>query len=290
MGPLALLLILSLLQGLTEYLPVSSSGHLVLARLFLPGGERLPNDATVEVWLHLGTLGAVLVFYRREILNILAGLLGRGPDVAGERRLALYIILGSIPAAIVGLGLEEAIEATFAGPGAAACGLLVTGTFLWASRWLGASQNATAGTGATCAAPGHDGPSSGTALCARLALIIGCAQALAILPGISRSGATIVTALYLGLTIERAAAFSFLLSIPAVGGAAILKLPDLMAQPLEAGAGATAGQLFLALLCTFLVGLAALKLLLRIARSRRLHWFAPYCWTVGCVAAWAALT
>ncbi|MDP6954744.1 MAG: undecaprenyl-diphosphate phosphatase, partial [Planctomycetota bacterium] len=76
MGPLALLLILSLLQGLTEYLPVSSSGHLVLARLFLPGGERLPNDATVEVWLHLGTLGAVLVFYRREILNILAGLLG----------------------------------------------------------------------------------------------------------------------------------------------------------------------------------------------------------------------
>ncbi len=278
MGPLALLLFLALLQGLTEYLPVSSSGHLVLARLFLPGGERLPDDATLEVWLHLGTLGAVLSFYRREIGAMLAGLLGRGSDPAAERRLALLLVLGSIPAAVIGLGLEDTIEAAFAGPGTAACGLLITGCFLWYSRRLSAVTH-----GPTELAPSAERLASAAGFGARVALIIGCAQALAIMPGISRSGATIVTALFLGLSIERAAAFSFLLSIPAAGGAAILKLPDMLSADAAASAPHLS-HLLLALMTAFLVGLAALKLLLGIARSRRLHWFAPYCWIMGALA------
>jgi undecaprenyl-diphosphatase len=279
MGPLALLLVLALLQGLTEYLPVSSSGHLVLARLFLPGGERLPNDATVEVWLHLGTLGSVLLFYRREIIAILSGLMGRGEDPAGQRHLAGLLILGSVPAAVVGLGLEDTLERTFARSGIAAVCFFVTGAFLWYSRRLdpagsSAPEGPHAGSGL--------GGAGGAALTPRVALLIGCAQALAILPGISRSGATIVAALALGLSLNRAAAFSFLLSIPAVGGAAILKLPDMLGASAPAQApGIT--HLVLALVVTFLVGYLALGLLLKIARSRRLHWFAPYCWALGAI-------
>ncbi|RMH03539.1 MAG: undecaprenyl-diphosphate phosphatase [Planctomycetota bacterium] len=271
MGPLALLLLLALLQGLTEFLPVSSSGHLVLARELLPGGDSLPDDASIEVLLHLGTLLAVLLFYRREILALLLGLLGRGSEAGAQRRLLGLLILATLPAAAVGLGLEDRIEQAFSTPMVAAVCLLVTGTGLWWSRRLpgGAVSLTTLGVGA--------------------ALLIGLAQAAAILPGISRSGATIVTGLALGLSIDAAAAFSFLLSIPAILGAAVLKLPDLAAA--EPGAGAPdPTALLLAGATAFLVGFLALAMLLWLLRARRLSWFAPYCWLLGLVGLAAGLT
>lgn len=258
---LALLLLLAALQGLTEFLPVSSSGHLVLARELLPGGDALPEDATVEILLHAGTLIAVLAFYRREVRALAAGLLGLGGDVAGQRRLFGLLVLGSLPAAIVGLGFEERIASIFAHPGFAASALLVTAGFLYWSRRFPAGGR------------GLD------ALDARLALAIGVAQAFAILPGISRSGATIVAGLALGLSMPAAATFSFLLSIPAIGGACVLLAPQL---DLERTGGPAVSAA--AVIASALVGLASLGLLVRLGRARRLWWFAPYCALAGIAA------
>lgn len=269
MGPLALLLLLAVVQGLTEFLPVSSSGHLVLARALLPGGERLPADATIEILLHLGTLIAVLAFYRREVFALAKGVLGLGGEVAAQRRLFGLLLLASLPAGFVGLGLQAPIERVFAHPGFAAGALAVTGGFLWWSRRLPVG-----GAGLEALGP-------------RLALAIGAAQAFAILPGISRSGATIVAGMALGLAVPAAATFSFLLSIPAVGGATALLLPQLELASIG-GAGAAAA----AVAASGLTGLLALGLLVRLGRARRLWCFAPYCWLASAAAlagmAWAA--
>ena len=260
MTPFVLLLFLAVLQGLTEYLPVSSSGHLVLARLLLPGGSEFPEDATLEVVLHLGTLAAVFLFYRKEIWALIQGVLGGGNSPPVQRKLAFYLLLGSLPAAIVGLTLKDSIEATFGTTQVSSLCLLVTGFILWVSKNRGGSRGL-------------------LELGASAAILIGLAQSFAILPGISRSGSTIVAALFLGYRIEAAAAFSFLLSIPAILGAAILKLP----QALEASVPLPAG-IWLATGLAFLVGYFALGLLLRMAQANRLFWFAPYCWSAGLVS------
>ena len=262
MSTLGLLLLLAVVQGLTEYLPVSSSGHLVLARELLPGGEELPQDASVEVVLHLGTLLAVLGFYRREVGRLLLGLLGKGEAPSSQRRLAALLVVGTLPAGLVGLFLQEPIESLFASAVPAAVCLLATGTLLWWSKGL------TAGAGLA-----HQ-------LTTGSALLIGIAQACAILPGISRSGATIVAGMALGLHGSAAAAFSFLLSIPAILGAAVLKLPE----ALEAESAVAVSELAWATLVSFFVGCLALGMLLWLVRARRLAWFAPYCWLVGGIA------
>lgn len=260
MGPLALLLLLAVLQGLTEYLPVSSSGHLVLGRELLPGGEALPEDATVEVLLHLGTLLAVLLFYRREVTDLARGVFGGGEDPARQRRLFGLLVLATLPAVAVGLLGKDAIESAFSTTLVASVCLLVTGTGLWWSR-----RFAGGGRGLFQITVG-------------VALAMGCAQAFAILPGISRSGATIITAMAFGVGVEGAAAFSFLMSIPAILGATVLKLPDMMAE----GAGELGGgALVAAAALSFFVGYLALAMLLWILRAQRLSWFAPYCWLLG---------
>lgn len=265
MGFLGLLLILAAVQGLTEFLPVSSSGHLVLSAALIPGGDALPHDATVETLLHLGTLLAVLVFYRREILALAAGTLGMGGRVAEQRRLFGLLVLGSLPAAVVGLGFERQIEAIFAHPGFSAAALFVTGGLLLWSRRL---------------------PAGGDPLeraDARVALGVGLAQAVAILPGISRSGSTIVAGLALGLSLPAAATFSFLLSIPAVSGAVLLESGEF-----DAASVGGAGNMLAAIAVSAAVGFCALGLLVWIGRARRLWWFAPYCFLAG-AAALAAL-
>ncbi len=260
MGTLALLLILAVIQGLTEFLPVSSSGHLVLARELLPGGEKLSSDATVEVLLHIGTLLAVIVFYRREILQLALGLMGRGSDPLMQRKLFGFLVLGSLPAALIGLTLEKQIGEIFSHPAFAASAILVTGGVLFWSRRLPAN-----------------GPDL-RHLTMRLALVVGIAQAIAILPGISRSGATIVTGMAFGLSMAAAATFSFLLSIPAVLGAIVLKSGDIQAN--SDGLGL---EMLAAVALSAAVGLSSLGLLVRLGRARRLWWFAPYCWLAGVV-------
>lgn len=264
-----LLLVLAVVQGLTEYLPISSSGHLVLIREFFGGGA-LPEDATVEVLLHVGTLLAVLFFYRREIARLCLGVLGGGEDPAGQRHLFLALGVGLLPLFLV-LPVKDWLEENlYTGTLLPSVALLVTGGMLWATRWL----------------PG--GSRDGTNLPWTAAFLVGCAQALAITPGISRSGSTIVAGLALGMSIDGAAAFSFLLSIPAVGGAAFLKA--LEAAGSEGAGGIPPGHAVLAVAVSAVVGWLALGLLLWIARARRLAWFAPYCWLAGLAGVVLTLT
>ncbi|HEX6882010.1 MAG TPA: undecaprenyl-diphosphate phosphatase [Planctomycetota bacterium] len=247
---LGALLVLAVIQGVSEFLPISSDGHLVLAQqlMALPG----PHLA-IDVALHMGTLGAVLLVFRGEAWSVVTR------ARAGERRELLLLVVGSLPAAVVGLGFADQVEGLFSSTRAAAVGLVVTALFLW----FGERARTRAG-GAPARALGW-----------RDALWIGCAQALAILPGVSRSGSTIATAFVRGVAAPEAARFSFLLSIPAVSGAVMLKVPELVR------AGQFGGELLLAVAVTFAVGVLALRVLLAFLGRGAFRWCALYCALLG---------
>ena len=269
-------LILGLVQGLTEFLPVSSSGHLVLGGALL--GVKSPG-AGFEIFAHAGTLLAILLHYRRDLIGMASSAVHLRADEHG--RLLLLVALGSIPAAAVGFGLGSRLEDLFDHPALAAAMLLVTGTFLLLLRL------APAGGGSTRTDPSlaADGtwirPEEGNPVRPRSALVIGIAQAIAILPGISRSGSTIGTALFLGVDRSRAARFSFLLAVPALAGAALLKSIDVVRAPIPEGE-----------LTAWLVGAAAafgsgwlaLRWLLKLVDRGRLDRFGFYCLAVGMIA------
>lgn len=259
---------LGVVQGLTEFLPISSSGHLVAFQQFL--GLRNP-ELLFDVVVHGGTLLAVLLLYGRDLWQIvvesLAAIaeLGRGKGVRSlwERRphirLAAYLLLGTVPAAVAGLLLQETLEQAFGSLLHVGCMLLITGTVLYASRFR--------------KDPGRDLED----LSLRDCLIIGVAQALALLPGISRSGITIATGLFCGLRRDLSARFSFLLSVPGILGANLLQVYELRgtAESIDEG------PLLIGGLTALATGYFALRLLLRIVQRGRLFHFAYYCWTMG---------
>ncbi|MBN1885005.1 MAG: undecaprenyl-diphosphate phosphatase [Candidatus Krumholzibacteriota bacterium] len=263
--PLPTAILLALIQGLTEFLPVSSSGHLVLAEalLGLRGGQA--GGVLFEVAVHAGTLGAVIVVYRRKIGAICSGLAGK---VEEARRGAMgyvgLIVLGSVPAGLVGVFLHDRVTGLFDEPAVAAALLAATGLFLLFSRNRRGSRPI--------------GP--------REAVLIGIAQAAAILPGLSRSGLTITTALLLGAGHAEAAEFSFLLSVPAILGALLLETAG-GAGPAGPGALAT---LAIAAAAAFLSGWGALRLLIGLLRRDRMHRFAWYLLPASAAAlAWLGL-
>ena len=257
---LLFLLFLAVLQGLTEFLPVSSSGHLVLARQLCGSESGFPEDASLEVWLHLGTLSAVLVYYRRRVMALAQGVFGFGADAPEQRRLFLLLLLASVPAGLVGTVFEDSMSKLYASSESVGVALCVTGCVLWASRFL-RPQTKTL-----------------TQITVGAALLIGIVQAVAITPGISRSGFTIVAALALGFEVRAAAAFSFLLSVPAIAGASLLKVPQIFEEGQSAMPTAHLGLSFA---LSAVVGYFALGLLVWMAKNQRLSWFAPYCWIAG---------
>ena len=242
-------ILLAVLQGLTEFLPVSSSGHLALGGMLMrvPGG-----DITFEVVVHLGTLVAVLAVYARDLMELLRGVMKRSRD---SLKLAGLLAAGSVPAALAGMLLSDTVESLFDDPLLVSLMLIVTGTLLFATKYAGKGKKES---------PSLFG-----------AVMIGIAQALAILPGISRSGATISTGLFSGIRRDRAARFSFLLSIPAIAGAAVLKMGDLQ------GCGIPASYLLTGFLVAAVTGYIALKLLLGFLRRGSFHVFSWYCWALG---------
>jgi undecaprenyl-diphosphatase len=249
-------ILLGLLQGLTEFLPVSSSGHLALAKHFF--GIQSPG-VTFEVFVHFGTALAVVLYFRGRIASILQALgrcVVRLQFDAAEVRLALHLVLATVPAALVGYFLAPRIEAAFASPVLVSILLMVTGCILWFSGKLFPGTKA-----------------RGTWLDA---VAIGCAQALAVLPGISRSGSTLTAGLAVGLERRAAAEFAFLLSVPVIFGAAAASLGD----ALEAGL-ASGPALGLGTLAAFLSALPAIALLLKAVTAGKLANFAYYCWAVG---------
>jgi len=263
-------ILLGILQGLTEFLPISSSGHLVLGEhaLGLFSGGR--PDILFEVLLHLGTLLAVLVAYRHDVGELLGALwppVARGLPVEERRRrmrLIAAILVASVPAGVVGLTLKEPITALFGEPRLVACLLFGTALILFIGDRLKQGGRLAEDSG-----PGR-------------ALFIGLAQALAILPGISRSGSTIVAGLAMGLRPVEAARFSFLIMMPAVGGAALLEFRDVLSG--QAAVTLPAGVLLAGFVSSAVVGYLALQWLLIAIRRRSLTLFGCYCLLAGSVA------
>ena len=256
-------ILLAIVQGIAEFLPISSSGHLVILGALM--GE-LTESPTMEVILHAGTLGSILVVYWRRILNLLSS----------DRRVIPLLIIGTLPAVVIGLTIKTQFESILRIPMLAGAMLLVTATML--------------------VVLGRLKPKEGEyqQLSYLGALLIGCFQAVAIMPGISRSGSTILGGRLLGLKNEDSVTFSFLLAIPAICGATILTIKDIVEQmnaaEVASGAGALESpmvqqfpmaQLAVGALVSFLVGIVSLLWLIRWSQSNRLHWFAWWCYPAG---------
>jgi undecaprenyl-diphosphatase len=256
--------LLGLIQGLTEFLPISSSGHLVLGEALL-GGE-LDKSITFEVVVHFGTLCSILIYYHKEIKDILSSLwdLMLNPNQFSNKvstdsniKLTGFILLSMIPALIVGLTLKETIENVFLNPFTVSIMLLVTGAILFSTRFREKFPNNVK---------------------ASSAFVMGLAQAFAILPGISRSGATISLGLYLGIKREEVANFSFLMVIPVIAGAMLLELIAMI----EMGIPMTAfWDLVIGFVTSLVSGYFALKYLIILLRTKGIHPFAWYCWALG---------
>jgi len=251
-------LFLGALQGLTEFLPVSSSGHLVLFQQFIEIGT---DHVLFDLVLHVGTLIPVLWFYRAEVRTLIRDPL-EGTDPFWERdgvRMWGLLVAASVPTAIIGLLFEDLFEQLFATPAALTVTFAITGLLLFLSGRLDRSEQ-------------------GRQLTVPLAVVLGIAQGMAITPGISRSGTTIAVALMLGLEREVAARFSFLMSVPAILGAVLLKLKDVD------GSGLDPAQLAVGGLTALITGYLALVLLVRLVLAGRFSQFCWYAWAAALIA------
>jgi len=253
--------ILGIIQGVTEFLPVSSSGHLVIAQTALGVSK---SSITFDVMVHLGSLVAVLAALRADWLPMVRGALGSRSDAEGRRRI-LLVLIGSVPVGIVGLLFKDFLEPLFQSARAAGTMLLVTGLVLWfADKTARQAKN-----------PGGRRDLSQVSI--QDAVWIGCGQALAVLPGLSRSGTTIAAGMVRGIDRESAARFAFLLSIPAILGATVLELPALFSGASDAPA------LLIGAAAAAISGYFAIATFLRFLRSGSLIGFAVYTWVVGLI-------
>ena len=259
-------ILLGVVQGLTEFLPISSSGHLILLQNLL--GFREP-ELLFDIGLHLGTLVAVCVFFGRDLrammvetVDFLASLLARKKDLGQIKEypqayMLLWVLVGTIPTGCIGLWFKTPLESLFGSLRLVGFMLMCTGLILVVTWKL--PENYTRRTSVGLFA----------------ALAVGIAQGIAIIPGISRSGSTIVCGMFCKLQRETAARFSFLLSIPATLGAMAIQIAS------EGVGQGALPALAVGFMVSAVVGLLALKILMGMVRKGRLYYFAPYCWAVG---------
>ncbi|HPR18025.1 MAG TPA: undecaprenyl-diphosphatase UppP [Candidatus Cloacimonadota bacterium] len=259
-------LILGIIQGLTEFLPISSSGHLVLARHYLNFTE---PEISFEIVLHLGSLIAVLVYFWQDIKKLIASLFVYKTNQEvhkPNRRIVLYILVVTIVTGILGFAFSDLIKSLFAETYYASAFLLVTGLILFFTDRL------------------PNGELKADRLGLKKSIIIGLGQSIAMLPGISRSGTTIATGIFTGLDRKEAARFSFLISIPAIIGANISEISAFLqlqsAMLIEYLAG---------LIAAFATGYAVIAILLKIVQKQKLHYFSYYCWLIGSVTLLVAI-
>lgn len=257
--------LLGIVQGLTEFLPISSTGHLVLTSEFL-GIDEDKFGLQFDAAIHLGTLAAVLVYFRVTILALagawFASLRARHWQHTKEARLAWLLVLGTIPAGIAGLFLESTIANEFRSPAVVAIMLIVFSVPMLLAERYGARRRDV----------GDSGP--------RDALLIGAAQAIALIPGVSRSGITISTGMFAGFKREEAATFAFLLSAPIIAAAGGKQVFDLI-RGADDGGSAGAEVFAVGLITAALVGYAAVSFLLRYLRTNSLHPFVYYRLALG---------
>jgi len=235
-------LLLGIIQGLTEFLPVSSSGHLVILKHWM----YLQSEGVVmEVILHFATLLAIIIFFRRKIF-----------EYTTKEKISL-IIVGTIPIALIGVLFKNEIQSLFSNYLLVTATLSLTGLILFLSR---------------------NSKENKENIDLKMAFVIGVAQAIALTPGISRSGITIATALLLGLNRKKAFEFSFILAIPALLGALIINIPDIYETTIDIHNLVTGG------ISAFLSGLFALWIFYKIVRNKDLYLFSYYLWFVAAVS------
>jgi undecaprenyl-diphosphatase len=284
--PIYQAVVLAIIQGLSEFIPISSSGHLIIVRRLLGWNELSPaHELTFDVALHFGTLLSVLFYFRRTWIQIVRAALGgkvvRFSEAGGsdtnltadeqqkERLLLWFLAIATIPGAIAGKLLEHSAEDYFREHIYLIAGaLIVVALFMW---WGEAVSKMTT-------------PLSAVSL--GDALIIGCAQAAALMPGVSRSGATITAGLFRNMTRAAAVRFSFLLSTPIIAGAALLKAHELKKEGLPAGMHA---PFLVGVLVSAIVGYAAIAWLIRYLQTNSLKLFVIYRIVVGVVVIALAL-
>ncbi len=253
-------IVLGLLQGLTEFFPVSSSGHLVLAQHIM--GLEEP-EIFFDLMLHVGTLLAVLIFLRREIIMMLKSFVDRGPEGNYGRKLLILVIIASVPTAIIGLCFRKIFIDMFSSLAIVGFTLMLTGALLLLTKLYQPRKNIGLGK-----------------MSWLLAAIIGLVQGMAITPGLSRSGATISAGLFLGLERQLAFKFSFLISIPAICGAVLLESLHLR----EITSAISTGPVLAGTLVAGLSGLLALSLVGRLVNKGQIWGFFPYCLALGIIA------
>jgi undecaprenyl-diphosphatase len=256
-------IILGVLQGLTEFLPISSSGHLVLGESLL---KVKFDDISFEVFVHLGTFLSVVIVFRRTIWLMLQAVGSKSkyvfpgqPNPLSNQywRLFWLIMAGSIPAGVGGVFFKHYMEPFFSSVTFVSVMLLLTGAALLATQFFKAKREKTTFSDA---------------------FVVGLAQALAMFPGISRSGLTISTGIFKGLERSKAAEFSFLLSLPAILGASLLQLGEVLGSAVS---GQEFLSYFLGMVSAFGVGYLAIKFLLNVIKKGKFQYFAYYCFVVG---------
>ncbi len=267
--------LLGVVQGLTEFLPVSSSAHLAITQRWLGLEADSPPMLLFDAVAHLGTLAAVLIVFARPGKRFLHRLVLESSRSWQRRRYAWHItilaIAATIPTGLIGLTLQDTFESAFDRPIWIGAALIVTGCLLAAMKML--------------PRPRHGWKDFHW----WQAALVGIAQAAAILPGISRSGSTICVASYCGLRRRWAAEFSFLIAVPAIVGASLIKFKDTLELSPAESAGIPCAPVAVGGIAALVVGVFALKLLLSAVRSAKLHYFAPYVWLFGALLLCGAL-
>lgn len=262
-------IILGIVQGATEFLPISSSGHLVIFQHLFGIDLAAGPIVAFDVCLHIGTLFAVVAALRREVWMIIRGIFAPrsssgtaeldGGFTGSQGVRALWLIaVGTVPAVIIGFAFQDFFENLFTTILPVGIALIVTGCILFATRFVKRNEIKL------------------EKMCWCQALLVGLAQAAAIIPGISRSGSTIAMGLFTRLDRQLAAKFSFLLSIVAIGGAAVLEWKSLKFITQVNLLPTILGTLF-----AFISGYICVRWMLAIMRQARFSWFAYYCWTIG---------
>ena len=270
--------ILGIVQGLAEFLPISSSGHLALLQYFF--GVEADSVLLFTVMMHVGTLVSVFIIYRKDIWALILELIdtikdlctGKGPRINSSpmRRMGFMIIVATIPTALIGLLFEDFFESLYASIVSIAIGLIFTGIILFVAERMGKSDK---------------GPLE---MKWRHAIFIGIMQGIAICPGVSRSGSTLFGSLISGLKREFAVEFVFLISIPSILGSVVLEMPKALAEGMDAS---MAGPLIVGVILAALSGIFAIKAMIKVVSSKRLIGFTIYVWIVAaCVLGYSLLT
>lgn len=255
-------LILGIIQGISEFLPISSSGHLVVFGEYL--NMSMPGN-TLEIMLHVGTLFSVIVCFREKIFLLIKDFFGLfksnyKSSFNTKTNFVVLLIIASIPAAVIGLLLDSYLEKVFESVLFVGFALLLTGIILFISTKI------------------KIGTKTMEDITIKDAIFIGIAQSIAVVPGISRSGMSITAGLFKNLDRKNAAEWSFLMSLPVIAGAAILKIPSLLRVT-----DLNYANLFVGIISSFIFGILAIKILLKVIQSDKWKYFSYYCLIVGTV-------